>query len=120
MARIMVVEGDSALAESLSEVLRQAGHKVVTVPDGLVALETLGTDEFDLLLAEAEMPELDGIALALKVDKDFPGTRILMLSGSQPHLTHNLKALVHGILEKPFTFDQIRRCVEEALKAAPP
>lgn len=121
MARILVAESDSSLGEFLAQALNRTGHEVVTVGDGLAALESLGMDRFDLLVAEEAMPGLDGITLALKVDKDFPGTRILMITASQPqpHHAHNLTALVHGIIEKPFSFDQIHRCVEAALKGNP-
>jgi len=117
MARILVAEDDRPLADSVQRALARAGHEVVSVPDGLMALAALGSGRFDLLLADIAMPELDGIALALKVDKDFPQTRILMMTGFKPEgrHAHNLGALVHGVIEKPFTLSEICHSVEQTL-----
>ena len=61
--------------------LANAGHDVVAAEDGLQALEALETDQFDLLLSDIVMPELDGIALALKLSKDWPDLPILLMTG---------------------------------------
>ena len=51
-----------------------AGHEVVAAEDGLQALQALESGDFDLLLSDIVMPELDGIALALKVAQKDQGS----------------------------------------------
>jgi two-component system, cell cycle response regulator CpdR len=63
------------------------------------------------------MPELDGIALALKASKDYPAMKILLMTGyaTERQRAHNLEALVDRVLMKPFTLDEIQRAVGELL-----
>ncbi len=63
------------------------------------------------------MPELDGIGLALKVGKDYPAMRILLMTGfaAERQRAHNLEALIHRVIAKPFTLNEICAAVDEAL-----
>ena len=81
MSRILIAEDDTAVREFVLRALANAGHDVVAAEDGLRALEALETDQFDLLLSDIVMPELDGIALALKVSKGWPDLPILPMTG---------------------------------------
>ena len=117
MARILVAEDEQAVRQFISRALDHAGHEVTTVSDGLQALEVLQDAKFDLLISDIVMPELDGIALALKVSKEYPGMAIMLMSGyaHERQRAHNLEALSHDVLAKPFTLDQIVGAVENAL-----
>ena len=81
MSRILIAEDDTAVREFVLRALANAEHDVVAAEDGLQALEALETDQFDLLLSDIVMPELDGIALALKLSKDWPDLPILLMTG---------------------------------------
>jgi len=63
------------------------------------------------------MPGLDGIALALKASKDFPDMPILLMTGfaAERQRAHNLEALIHRVIAKPFTLAEICEAVEDAL-----
>ncbi len=89
------------------------------VADGGQALEALQAESFDRLLADIVMPRLDGVALALKVGKDFPALMIVLMTGyaDERARARNLDALVHQVVEKPFTMDEICAAVEAALAA---
>jgi DNA-binding NarL/FixJ family response regulator len=64
------------------------------------------------------MPTVDGIALALKAIRMFPEIRIVMISGypNERLRAHNLDALAHQILAKPFSLEEIQEAVANALK----
>ena len=87
------------------------------VRDGGEALEALGRDGYDLLLTDIVMPVMDGIALALAVARDYPGLPVLLMSGypKERQRAHNMDVLVHDILAKPFTLDQLQKAVAKAL-----
>ena len=108
-AKILVAEDDGTVREFVVRALRQQGHDVAAVADGLEALALLGAERFDLLLADIVMPELDGIALALKVAKDYPEMPVLLMTGysAERQRAHNLDALIHDVITKPFTLRQI-------------
>lgn len=61
----------------------------------------------NILVAEDDMPAMDGIALALKVTKDHPGVPILMMTGyaAEKQRAHNLDVLIHEVIVKPFTME---------------
>ena len=117
MARILIAEDDSAVAAFVSRALGHAGHDVVAVSDGLAAVARLAQEPFDLLLTDIVMPGLDGIALALKASKDHPAMRILLMTGfaAERQRAHNLEALIHTVITKPFSLDEIVAAVAAAL-----
>jgi len=119
MARILVAEDVATVREFVTRALHLAGHQVVCVEDGGQALEALGGDAFDLLLTDIVMPVMDGIALALNVSRDYPGLPILLMSGypKERQRAHNIDVLVHDVLAKPFTLEELQSAVTKALKA---
>jgi len=119
MAKILIAEDELAVREFVRRALAHNGHDVTAVDDGLKALEAVSTDAFDLLVTDIVMPGLDGIALALKLAKDRPELSILMMSGyaAERQRAHNLEALIHKVVAKPFTLDEICTAVDEVLAA---
>jgi two-component system, cell cycle response regulator CpdR len=122
VARILIAEDDPTVIAFIERALRHAGHDVVSVADGLAALAALEHGRFDLLLTDIVMPGLDGIALALRVTRDYPSLRVLLMTGfaAERQRAYNLEALVHRVVEKPFTLQQICAAVAEELAALPP
>ena len=121
MSKILIAEDDTAVREFVSRALVNVRHEVVTAADGLQALQALENGSFDLLLSDIVMPELDGIALALKVSKDWPGLPILLIIGcaAERQRAHNLDALIHDVISKPFTLQQICEAAEKVLEGNP-
>lgn len=119
MSKILIAEDDTAVREFVSRALVNAGHAVTAAADGVQALEALEKDTFDLLLSDIVMPELDGIALALKVSRDWPDMPILLMTGyaAERQRAHNLDALIHDVISKPFTLRQICEAADNVLRA---
>ena len=115
--RILVADDEPSVREFVTRALKLAGYSVTAVPDGNAALEALSQKKFDLLLTDIVMPDLDGIALSLKVAKDYPATKIVMMSGysNQRQRAHNLDFLAHEVVSKPFTLEDITARVKAAL-----
>lgn len=120
MSRILIAEDDQAVREFVSRALRHDGHDVMAVSDGQQALDMLEREKFDMVLADIVMPQLDGIALALKVSKDYPDLPILLMTGyaAERQRAHNLDALIHDVITKPFTLKEICVAVNVALDPA--
>ena len=117
MARILVAEDDEAVQSFVSRALVHRGHEVTTVDDGMQALERLTGQPFDLLITDIVMPGLDGIGLALKVARDYPELRVLLMTGyaAQRQRAHNLEELIFEVVQKPFTLQQICDAAEQAI-----
>jgi two-component system cell cycle response regulator CpdR len=119
MARILVAEDDVTIRELVVRSLNEDGHELTVATDGVAALAALNrhNGEFDLLLTDVKMPDVDGIALALAAGRDHPDIAIMMMTGfaDQRERTHRLDALVHDVIAKPFSVDQIKVAVREAL-----
>jgi two-component system cell cycle response regulator CpdR len=119
MARILIAEDEEALRAMFSRALLGAGHDVKTACDGGDALDLLKREggHFDLLVTDIRMPVMDGIALALAAARDFPELIILLMTGyaDQRERAHGLDALIHDVIQKPFSLAALRGAVDEAL-----
>ena len=119
MARILIAEDEDAL-----RALVQNGHDVTACMDGADALDALAraSAAFDLLLTDIKMPVMDGIALALTVSRDHPDLTILLMTGyaDQRERANGLEALIHDVVQKPFTLAEICNAVDGALQARRP
>ena len=119
MARILVAEDDDTIRDLVVRALTEDGHELTAAANGAAALEALNQQNgrFDLLLTDVKMPIMDGIALALAAGRDHPEVAIMLMTGfaDQRERAHGLDALVHDVIAKPFTVDQIKGAVREAL-----
>ncbi|HTQ82226.1 MAG TPA: response regulator [Pseudolabrys sp.] len=119
MARILIAEDDDAVRALVLRALAEDGHELTAASNGAQALEALHRygSEFDLLLADVKMPIMDGIALALAAGRDRPGMPIMLMTGyaDQRERAHGLDALVHDVIAKPVSTEQIKGAVREAL-----
>ena len=121
MAKILIAEDDDAVRELVLRALNEDGHELTTAADGVAALDALNRQDggFDLLLTDVKMPVMDGIALALATGRDHPDIAIMLMTGyaDQRERAHGLDALVHDVIAKPFSVEQIKDAVREALVA---
>ena len=117
MAHILVAEDEPNVRAFIARALQHAGHETTLAEDGQRALEKLADGQYDLLLSDIVMPELDGIALALKVAQDWPDLRVLLMSGyaQERQRAHNMDVLAHSVLPKPFDLATLRDAVDAAL-----
>ena len=117
MARILLAEDEPSVREFVQRALVHQGHEVTSVSDGGEALEALQDERYDLLLTDIVMPRLDGVALALKASKEYPDMRIVLMTGyaAERDRAHNLDALVHEVVSKPFTLSDICNTIESVL-----
>ena len=108
-----------AIRDLVVRALNEDGHELTVANDGGAALDALvrKNGEFDLLLTDVKMPVMDGIALALAAGRDHPEVAIMLMTGfaDQRERAHGLDALVHDVIAKPFSIDQIKGAVREAL-----
>ncbi|MGB5901595.1 MAG: response regulator [Xanthobacteraceae bacterium] len=119
MPRVLIADDEDSMRSLVARAIAMDGHQTVTAEDGAEALEILTREEgaFDLLLTDIKMPVMDGIALALTVARDFPDLIVLLMTGfaDQRERASNLSAIVHDVITKPFSVNDIRAAVNDAL-----
>jgi CheY-like chemotaxis protein len=82
--RILVAEDDELLAETVDDYLRQEGFCVCISADGAVALQVAAQREFDALLTDLRMPNVDGVTLIRRLRADRPNLPVVVMSGYAP------------------------------------
>lgn len=78
---VLVVDDESAIADTLAEILNRSGYAAVPVYDAEDAIETALLMPPELLIADVMLPGENGVDLAIKVRRIFPDCRILLFSG---------------------------------------
>ena len=120
MARILLADDDKGTRDLVRRALVMDGHDVVMAEDGSEALAALGPGGFDLLVADVQMPGLDGIELAKRAVQLFPRIRLVLMSGYTEILetARGLEADQGArLVTKPFAIERIRAEVRAALAA---
>ena len=121
MMRILIVEDEEHLARLLAEVLGREGHAAETAFDGRTALSRALTEDFDLLIVDWMLPDLDGIQVVKRLRAADVGVPVLMLT-ARSQLEDRVEGLDAGAddyLPKPFAFPELLARVR-ALARRPP
>jgi signal transduction histidine kinase len=118
--QILVVEDEPLVREVLSVYLTEDHHQVVMAANGREGLEQFRTREFDLVLTDRAMPEMNGDEFAAEVRRLKPSQRIILLtgfgdlmSGSGEHPRD-----VDLVVSKPFTLSTLREAIAKTMGKA--
>ncbi|MDB5611886.1 MAG: two-component system response regulator [Bradyrhizobium sp.] len=127
MAKILIVDDDSAVQATIRLLLERAGHSVVAASDGRNGLAIFETGEFDLLFLDIFMPGMDGIETMRLVHQQQPLIPIIVISGNPivadsdkapDFLTMAIKLGAVSSLQKPFKPAALLAAVANCLEAA--
>ncbi|MEF9947021.1 MAG: response regulator [Comamonas sp.] len=120
MRSILAVDDSPSMRKMVSFTLSSAGFKVVEAVDGVDALEKAQAENIDLVLADQNMPRLDGIGLTRKLREDpkFKGTPILILTTESSDLMKQAgrAAGATGWLVKPFDPNRLIEVIQKVLR----
>ena len=81
LPKVLVVDDERRIADTLTEILEMAGFQVMTAYDGWEAVEAAAKFHPDYLLSDVLMPRMNGVELAIAIRKMYPAARILLFSG---------------------------------------
>ncbi len=116
--KLLVVEDEHRIAQALRQGLTQEGYAVDVAYDGEEGLNTAQADEYDAIIMDIMMPEIDGIEVTKRLRDSGDHTPILMLtarSQSRDIIT-GLDAGADDYLTKPFSFDVLMARVRALLR----
>jgi len=116
--RILVVDDDKIILESLSEFLRLEGYDVTGAATFAGALGALERGRFHLALTDINMPDNDGFELLRVIRQRYPDTVVIMITGygTIESAVEAIKSGAYDYLTKPIIDDQIRLVVQRALR----
>ena len=116
-ARILVVEDDASIRETMEMALVGSGYEVVTTANGADALAALDQRSFDAILLDARMPVMDGIEFARQVRaRPGPTPPLTLLTAARDQKV--MREIGAGwILDKPFELDALLEVVEQMIAA---
>jgi two-component system chemotaxis response regulator CheY len=114
---VLVVDDSSAVRQSVSYVLGQAGYSITEAEDGSQALEKLEENQPDLIVTDVNMPNLDGIGLvrAIREKAEFKFLPIIMLTteSESSKMEEGKAAGATGWIVKPFDSDKLLAVVKK-------
>lgn len=116
---LLIVDDSAAIRKILERVLRQAGiplGNVIQSGDGVEALEALKTQSVGMILADINMPNMDGLELLknIKASSAWAQIPVIMVTteSSQTKVMQAVELGAAGYIRKPFTADQIKAKLE--------
>jgi DNA-binding NtrC family response regulator len=116
--RILIVEDELIARENLDHVLTKEGYDTVAVDSGVNAFKELERDEFDLVMTDLRMQQVDGLQVLERTKELYPDTEVIMITGFATVSTA-VEAMQRGAyhyLPKPYKIDEVRILVRQALE----
>ena len=112
--RLLLIEDDLQAAEYLVKGLRESGYSVEHSPDGRDGLDRASRGPWDVIIADRQLPYLDGLTVIMALRERSDRTPVLILSalGTVDDRVHGLKAGGDDYLTKPFAFAELLARIE--------
>ncbi|HTD22523.1 MAG TPA: response regulator [Terriglobales bacterium] len=79
--KVLVVDDEQMIADTLAIILNQSGYDAVAVYTGAAALESARANKPDLVISDVIMPDMNGIEAVIKIREFLPGCKVLLFSG---------------------------------------
>jgi CheY-like chemotaxis protein len=113
--RLLLIDDDPAVRQTLSSLLRAAGHTVIEADGGAAGLALLGQTPVDCLLTDLGMPEVTGWDVARMAKARTPSLPVVLLTGWDEHVTSDAteQGLVDRVLGKPFRVEELLSIIAE-------
>ena len=116
--RILIVEDEKRLADTLAELMHRRGYAVDVSYDGVSGLDNARSGIYDLVLLDAMLPELDGFSLLQQLRAGGETVPVLMLT-ARSDLSDRVRGLDCGAdyyLTKPFETEELLACIRSLLR----
>jgi serine phosphatase RsbU (regulator of sigma subunit) len=117
MAAILIADDDNSILLLLSKVLGSSEHELILVDDGKEAIKHIKEKQFDLIISDLQMPEVNGIDVLQAGKKKNSETEVLILTGhgSVKSAVRAMKLGAYEYLTKPVDVEELRLKVAQAL-----
>lgn len=120
--RLLIVDDEPEVGSLLSDILRREASRIDIAASGQEALQLLGKREYDAILTDLRMPEMDGPELYRQIEQRWPprARQVIFITGDalSPTVQTFLEGTGQPYLEKPFAPAEVRAIVQEIASAA--
>lgn len=118
MAEILIIDDEKDMLTACAKILQALGHRPVTVASGVQAVHLIEAHDFDLILCDLFMPDLDGMKVLESVHELVPNTPVIMFTayGTIDRAVAAIKAGVFDFLEKPFEVEHLKIAIQKGLR----
>ncbi len=116
MAKLLIVDDEVRIREMIKKYAQFEGHEVDEASDGFTAIEKAENHDYDLIIMDVMMPELDGFS-AVKAIRKFKKTPVIMLSarGEEYDRIHGFEVGVDDYVVKPFSVKELMMRIQAIL-----
>ncbi|MEM7127459.1 MAG: response regulator transcription factor [Chloroflexota bacterium] len=115
--KVLVAEDEKVMRDILTMSLQRLGYEVVTVTNGVEAVTAFGMYDFDLLLLDVLMPEMDGFVVCSEIRKRSDVPIIMLTALSRPDdIVRGLELGADNYITKPFTFKEVEARIRAILR----
>ncbi len=119
--RLLIIDDDQDLAQSLHDILTEEGYLVDMAGDGREGLKLQAYQPYDLIITDIVMPEEDGLEVIMWVKATNPETRIIAISGggyfdSRDYLLMAKELGASLVLCKPFDVNSLKAGIKRLLE----
>jgi EAL domain-containing protein (putative c-di-GMP-specific phosphodiesterase class I) len=116
--RVLLVDDQPSVLRSIARVLSLRGYSVVTATNGVDAIKLVSTGDYDVVVSDIAMPEMDGIRLLREIRAHDLYVPVILMTG-EPTVDTAVKAMEHGAihyLTKPFQLPLLESMLEKAIR----
>ena len=114
---ILVIEDDADLAIAIQRALELNGYAVTVASGGGEGLKLQRQHPFEIVITDIFMPETDGVEVITRLTREFPGTKIVAMSGREGRRIDYLRFAhqfgADRVLQKPFAIDELVSAVRD-------
>lgn len=117
MARILVIDDERSIRNTLKEIIEYEKHEVDVAENGIEGLDALSKNAYDIALLDIKMPEMDGIEVLQRINQNHPDVQVVMISG-HGNVDTAVKAIKLGaydFIEKPLDLNRLLVTLRNAL-----
>ena len=118
MKKILVIDDEKPIRNTLSEILEYEDHEVELAEDGVEGIEKAKEEKFDIILCDIKMPKLDGVEVIEKLMEICPEVPVIMISGHGTVETavETLKKGAYDFIEKPLDLNRLLVSIRNAIE----
>src|SRR5688572_11956066 len=117
MAKILIIDDERSIRNTLKEILEYEKHEVKDAPDGAEGLRMAESEKFDLVLCDIKMPRMDGMEVLAKLIESNPDTPVVMISGHGTIETavEAIKMGAYDFISKPLDLNRVLITLRNAM-----